>query len=744
MMRFRQGIIMLAACVATLASPAWAEMSQQQIDSTIQQMEQAALAADDVTFATLRSALESDNTTEAYVALGKLYGNLPTRYILRIKDYEQASAYYRRALALGEERQQESKDVNVARVALSRFILQGRLRDADADEKTAIALLEKAVESGNPNAAYILARHLERRGVGKAPNYKEAEYWYRAALRGQVGEAAIALVSLAKRGYITLPSKQSKQELSALGISLLQQRTDRGDSTAAYRLGRIYALGITAEADLAEAKQWYLRAAKLGSVSALRELSLMASRNDKNATEAAKYMLQAAESGSIVSAVELAKKLARPEGYYLDVSQEVAHLWAERAAAVGNVTAIGILSTQLLAEGKVEQAVSYLERAASKGNMESYLTLYRLFKNAEGVAKDTERAARYFVSALQSRQLVPQEKERLALILLDGSEPVYDETKGLSLLNEAANEGAIDAMSLLADMYLHGKNVAVDVGKALSWLEKASALGDVTSTLTLSLLYEEGVLVKQNRMKANRLITQTLKNVAPDDSQAMMTIGKAYVEGKGVVVDMDEAAKWFKRATEAGSIEGLVTLGRLVKWNAVKAFQASQAVGLFEQAASAGSKSALVELGLLYSIGMLVPLDANSALSYFILAAEGGSLEGMRQAGLAYLGGFGVEKDIEKGTAYLEQAANAGHAGAMLDLGNVYAMRGEDAQAARWWMQASLQKNPDALYFLSQAYREGRGVAKDEKIADQYQKEAAALDSYQALLEIDPVEPPAH
>lgn len=718
-----------------LASPiAHAQTMQEKLKEIISQMERAALTGDEATFTRLREELDARDTPESYVALGKLFSNLPTKYVLRIKRYEDAATYYQRAIDRAAALNQDTKTLSEARINFARLILQNRLENRDYGR--AVAMLDQAVQSGNANAAYILGRWLER-GIGKAESdYKKAEYWYRYALRGEVGEAAIALVSLYKRGYVTPPNAASQRELAALGISLLRQRADRGDSSAVYRLGRVYALGQGVEVDRAEARKWYDLAATLGSVSALKELAALTSREDNDPVLAGKYMLKAAEAGSMNAAVELGRKLNGQQGYYLDVSDDVASLWVERAASLGNITAIGILTDRLLEQGKNAEAIAYLEQAARRGSVDSYLELYQIYKAGQGMPADVKKARKYFDSALQARELRVFEKERLGSMLLIPTEPVFDIKRGVALIEQAADAGSASAMASLADLYQKGDVIPVNNMKAFQWREKAAEAGDVASMLALSQMYEEGKFVPRDRKKANILLNKTLNSIAPDEPIAMLTIGQTYVDGKVVAADMDEAAKWFRRATEAGSIEGWVALGRLVKWNAVKDYDAPQAVEMFRKAASGGSQSAMVELGLLYSMGMLVPLDPTMAAEYFRMAADGGSLQGMQQLGLAYMGGLGVEKNETLGTQYLLQSANSGYAPAMLDLGNQAMMKGKTAEAVRWWKQAVAGNVPDAYYFLALAYREGNGVERNPELAATYLKKAAELDNYQAQLSL--------
>jgi TPR repeat protein len=83
-----------------------------------------------------------------------------------------------------------------------------------------------------------------------------------------------------------------------------------------------------------------------------------------------------------------------------------------------------------------------------------------------------------------------------------------------------------------------------------------------------------------------------------------------------------------------------------------------------------------------------------------------------------------------------ERAAAAGHAGAALQRG-LMARRAQDpAAAARWLAQAAQAHDPQALFLLANAAREGNGVPRDEARALALYREAAALEyppAHQAL-----------
>ena len=96
----------------------------------------------------------------------------------------------------------------------------------------------------------------------------------------------------------------------------------------------------------------------------------------------------------------------------------------------------------------------------------------------------------------------------------------------------------------------------------------------------------------------------------------------------------------------------------------------------------------------------------------------------------------GAQHDEAQAARDFERAAAAGHAGAALQRGLMARRAQEPAAAARWLAQAAQAHDPQALFLLANAAREGNGVPRDEARALALYREAAALEyppAHQAL-----------
>ena len=114
------------------------------------------------------------------------------------------------------------------------------------------------------------------------------------------------------------------------------------------------------------------------------------------------------------------------------------------------------------------------------------------------------------------------------------------------------------------------------------------------------------------------------------DVAAQIQLGEALLVGEGVEKDPVQAAAWFKKAAERGSIEADLHLALLYRDGVGKEIGRDlvQACGWYRRAADLGDPSAEGYLGLYYSVGQGVPQSYVEAYFWLDLAA---SVAGPRQ-----------------------------------------------------------------------------------------------------------------
>ncbi|MDR0916385.1 MAG: helix-turn-helix domain-containing protein [Oscillospiraceae bacterium] len=173
---------------------------------------------------------------------------------------------------------------------------------------------------------------------------------------------------------------------------------------------------------------------------------------------------------------------------------------------------------------------------------------------------------------------------------------------------------------------------------------------------------------------------QNLKKAESGDENYMFILAGLYWQGIGVEQDMEEAAKWLRRAADKDHT------------------------------------GALNDLGELYRLGVGVPRDYAEAMKLYRRADEVPTPFGVgnpfsrANIGDLYRHGLGVERDY--------------------------------AEAIRWYELADGQDYPHAQYRLGEMYENGEGVARDLRRALEYYEKAAVPNPHHPLPEsLDEVSP---
>jgi localization factor PodJL len=148
------------------------------------------------------------------------------------------------------------------------------------------------------------------------------------------------------------------------------------------------------------------------------------------------------------------------------------------------------------------------------------------------------------------------------------------------------------------------------------------------------------------------------------DPTAAYEIAVRFAEGKGVAPSLEDAAKWYDRAAQAGIIP------------------------------------AVFRLGTFYEKGLGVNKDVDIARRYYIQAAERGNAKAMHNLAVLDADGGGKGANYKSATRWFRKAADCGVADSQFNLGILYARGiGVDqnlAESYKWFSLAAAQGDADA------------------------------------------------
>jgi hypothetical protein len=139
--------------------------------------------------------------------------------------------------------------------------------------------------------------------------------------------------------------------------------------------------------------------------------------------------------------------------------------------------------------------------------------------------------------------------------------------------------------------------------------------------LVLSLLFAAAFI--PSRAQNSGIDAALLAKANSGDAAAQVTVGESYASGKGVAQDYKQAADWYRKAADQGSIDGELQLAALYRDGRGKAFarDIAEAAVWYRKAAEQGDATAQGTLGVLYSMGQGVARSDPDAYFWLDLAA---------------------------------------------------------------------------------------------------------------------------
>lgn len=612
---------------------------------------------------------------------------------------------------------------------------EGGFNGGREDIDRGLDLLERAARLGYGKGAYLTGFDLQL-GLGGAERVGEAEEYYRLATRLQYAPAAFALA-----GIVGLETTAGR-DLVGAGVVLFDLFAPRSrDLLVAY--GDVLRDGVGLPVDAEKAAENYRRAFALGSgKGALRlaDLLLSTALGPPNPVEARQVLEEAAWSGSTLSAIRLAED-------FLDQGP----MGVDEAAAK-----------------------AWLAFALEVEDHRAFLVAARMYETGRGEPLDLVKAREMVGRAIEVSE--PSLTNALSVARAAQGLLVADALSGeiAGLLKAAAERGNIEGMAgygaFLADRAELG-GVPVDGAQAVSWLRRAAEAGNPQAMLTLGDFLRQGRFVAPSPQEAGQLYGAAL--AVERSTGALLRNADILVSGEGGTVDVEQAVGLYREAAGRGSPSAKLKLGRLLMRGGPVQRDPDEARALLEEAVRAGDTKAPLLLADFYAgafgdtpspveaervlraaVEKGVPEAPNrlakalvaagrtdEAVAALEAAAATGQPDALVELALISLSGTAGPRDVDAAEAYLARAEALGGASAqgriavavaLLELGRI-----EATQKGLATLQALAEGGSGpAAAALSQAYRDGRGVARDDARAEELAIEAARLGVTDALIDI--------
>ncbi len=130
------------------------------------------------------------------------------------------------------------------------------------------------------------------------------------------------------------------------------------------------------------------------------------------------------------------------------------------------------------------------------------------------------------------------------------------------------------------------------------------------------------------------------------DPAAAYEIGLRFADGKGVAPNLDEAAKWYDRAAQAGVVPAVFRLGTFYEKGLSVKKDIDIARRYYMQAAERGNAKAMHNLAVRDADGGGKGANYKDASHWFRKAADRGVADSQFNLGILYARGIGVEQNL--------------------------------------------------------------------------------------------------
>jgi len=199
------------------------------------------------------------------------------------------------------------------------------------------------------------------------------------------------------------------------------------------------------------------------------------------------------------------------------------------------------------------QALALYTALAERDNADAQTSLGFMYQNAQGTAKDTEKARFWYEKAAEKKQ--PYALFNLALLHYDN-----DQFRAYALFLEAAILEVPPAQYEVALMLERGLGCVQNYSEAAFWYEEAAKRGHAEAFNNLGVLYKEGHGVEQNMARALRCFERASENGLPTGHY---NLGLMYDQGLGVTQDHDKALELCRKAAYGGHSKAKAIIAQL-------------------------------------------------------------------------------------------------------------------------------------------------------------------------------------
>ncbi len=305
----------------------------------------------------------------------------------------------------------------------------------------------------------------------------------------------------------------------------------------------------------------------------------------------------------------------------------IAKEWREKGADLGDVLAKLNIAYSIPQESPTRneifsETLPLIKELASNGDCFAQNELADMFLYGYGIEQNIDEAMNWLFKSADKGYW--RSMYKLAGIYEDDKSGKKDLEKSVYWYRLAAEKGYGPAYFDYGYCYYNGLGIKQDYITAKEIFEEGAKKGNSGCSYYLGTMYAQGGQLTEDLQKSFELIMDAAKK---GHKYAQRDLGHIYYFGRGVAIDNEEAAKWYKKSLEQGVVFCALKLAQIAESNGDDA----EAILYYTKGAEGGIAKAQFELGQRYYYGRGVTCNETKAYEWFVKAAKQGDKEALEQ-----------------------------------------------------------------------------------------------------------------
>ncbi len=264
-------------------------------------------------------------------------------------------------------------------------------------------------------------------------------------------------------------------------------------------------------------------------------------------------------------------------------------------------------------EQNIPKAVEWYEKLVELGNEAAAMNYVNIMcYQQQYLPRNLEKAMK--ICKDFANRGSAQAQEFLAILYMEPE--INDVSTAVYWRQKAVDQGYVQSILNMAEMYVHGDGVEVNPTKAIQLLHRAESLAQSTNMYGIAHIYHE-LDDGANAVKYYTLAAETVPS-------AQYLLGVFYLQGQYVDWDIHKAIYWFEKAADNGYAEAQAALATCYDTEEYGVQNGLLALKWYNKAIDNGFYDVLHNVANIYANGIVIPRNIDKAIQYYTLSAEKG------------------------------------------------------------------------------------------------------------------------